>query len=234
MWRHRQRTIDQVEDDTAGIAMAGAEHGHGRARHGGAGASGNLATFISAVALLFSGYSFYESVLKAPDVAVYAPPRIEYTDPDRPDSPYEVFIIPLTIANSGARSATVLSIDLEVKNRNNGDVKTFYASQQGIWGLEPRKPFAPVVLEGRQAFSETVQFMPRTGEKVARILDLEPGVYDFKVTLNTGSIDLPWPFGIAPVKPLTFARKKRQTDYRWFTRTGTMTMWAPDHQPAAN
>ena len=72
---------------------------------------GRLATIISALALAFSGYSFYEAVLRAPELAIYVPPRIAYTDPDRPDSPFEVFIIPVTLANDGARSGTVLSLD---------------------------------------------------------------------------------------------------------------------------
>lgn len=67
---------------------------------------GAFTTVISAFALAFSGFSFYESVLKAPNLALYVPPQIAYTDPDRPDSPLEVFIVPLTLANDGARTGT--------------------------------------------------------------------------------------------------------------------------------
>ncbi len=42
----------------------------------GARGGGWLATVISAFALVFSGYSFYESVLRAPEMAIYVPPRI--------------------------------------------------------------------------------------------------------------------------------------------------------------
>ena len=57
-----------------------------------------LATLLSAVALLFSAYSLYESALRAPQLSIYVAPRIDYTDPDRPEAPREVFIMPLTIS----------------------------------------------------------------------------------------------------------------------------------------
>ncbi|MEL7047854.1 MAG: hypothetical protein AAFO75_02665 [Pseudomonadota bacterium] len=227
MWRHRKRTLDQVHDDTAEQARSG---GH----RGGSGFGSALATIISALALAFSGYSFYESVLRAPELAVYAPPRIDYTDPDRPDSPFEVFVIPLTVANDGARSGTVLSIDLAVTNRRSKETKRFYAAQLGTWRAEPRKPFAPVVLAGKTAFTDTVQFLPRNGETVPRITDLEPGTYDFEVTLNTGGVTQPWPFTGAPVRPLKFSRNIGQLDYRNFTGAGTMALWSPDYKPDRN
>ena len=65
---------------------AGATRSHG----------GRLATIISAFALLFSSYSFYETVLRSADFAIYVPPRIDYTDPNSPEHPLEVFIVPLT------------------------------------------------------------------------------------------------------------------------------------------
>lgn len=66
-----------------------------------------LPTLMSVMALLFSGYSLYESALRAPQLSIFVAPRIDYTDPDRPEAVREVFIVPLTIANDGARPATV-------------------------------------------------------------------------------------------------------------------------------
>ena len=195
MWRHRRRIIDQVQDDTADQALAAREYVGGR-RGGGVGNA--FATIISAFALVFSGYSFYESVLRAPEIATFVPPRIDYTDPDRPDSPFEVFVVPLTIANSGARSSTVLSVNLAVTNRRSGETKNFYAAQLGTWRAEPRKAFAPIQLAGKTAFSETIQFMPENGATVPRILDLEPGTYDFVVTLKTGAVEQPWAVSTRP------------------------------------
>ena len=39
---------------------------------------GFLATVLSAIALLFSGFSYYESSLKSAELAVYVPPMIHY------------------------------------------------------------------------------------------------------------------------------------------------------------
>ncbi len=140
---------EHMTGDTLEQARSGA-HSHG----------GRFATIISALALLFSGYSFYEAVLRAPEMAIYVPPRIAYTDPDRPDSPFEVFVIPVTLANDGARTGTVLSMDLTVKNTKTGDIKQFYSAQIGPWGAQPVKAYAPVSLPGRISSSQSVQFFP--------------------------------------------------------------------------
>src|SRR4030081_3015979 len=62
-----------------------------------------IPTLMSLVALMFSGYSLYESALRAPQLSIFVAPRIDYTDPDRPEAVREVFILPLTIANDGAQ-----------------------------------------------------------------------------------------------------------------------------------
>ncbi len=226
MWKGGRRTADQARHDASELA-----HGHGLS-------GGLVATVISAAALLFSGYSFYESVLRAPQLAIYVPPQISYTDPDRPDSPFEVFIMPITLANDGARSGTVLSIDLEVKNSRTGQSKMFYAAQLGSWGETPVKPFAPVSLSGKAAYSQALQFFPRNGEQVARILDLEPGRYTFTLTLNTAAagggtvMDLVDMGG--KVRPLQFEMHGGKMDYRNFSGKGVMGMWAADYKPASS
>lgn len=221
MWRDGKRTADQARADAL-------EAAHGRGRMPGSA----VATIVSAFALLFSGYSFYESVLRSPELAVYVPPRIDYTDPDRPDSPLEVFIIPVTLANDGARSGTVLSIDLEVTNPRTGESKRFYAAQLGSWGEQPPKPFTPVPLAGRGSYSQALQFYPRVGEKVARILDLEPGAYRFKLTLSTAVAASAIVLPASQVEPLVFERQIGQLDYRNFAGNGTMGMWAADYKPS--
>lgn len=223
MWRGGRRTAAQSQADAL-------EQARGR----GGVSGGAIATLVSVLALVFSGYSFYESVLRAPELAIYVPPRMDYTDPDRPDSPLEVFVIPVTLVNDGARTGTVLSIDLEVANPRTGQTKRFYAAQIGSWGEEPLKPFTPVSLAGRGSYSQALQFFPRVGEEVARILDLEPGSYRFLLTLNTavaaGASLLPQ----ARVEPLVFERQIGQLDYRNFNGNGTMGMWAADYRPSGS
>lgn len=224
MWPQGKRTAQRAHDDAIDGALG---------RHGG-GPGGLLATVISALALAFSGYTFYESVLRAPELAIYVPPSIDYTDPDRPDSPFEVFVIPVTLVNDGARTGTVLSIDLEVTNPRSGETKQFHAAQLGAWGNDPQVPFAPVSLAGRTSFSQAVQFFPRNGETVARVLDLEAGTYRFRMILRTATAG-----GLAllpqgRVSPLVFERQIGQLDYRNFSGRGTMTMWTEDYAPASS
>jgi hypothetical protein len=216
---HHER---QIQDEALQNARTGNAHGGGR-----------LATIISALALLFSGYSFYEAVLRAPELAVYVPPRIAYTDPDRPDSPLEVFIIPVTLANDGARTGTILSIDLTVKNTKTGDTKRFYSAQTGSWGVEPVKAYAPVSLPGRVSASDAVQFFPVAEEKLPRITNQEGGTYEFELSLNTASKKIGIPFLDLTTKALKFTMHMGKMDYRLFTRTGTIELWSQGNRPAA-
>jgi hypothetical protein len=188
-----------------------------------------MPTLMSVVALMFSGYSLYESALRAPQLSIFVAPRIDYTDPDRPEAVREVFILPLTIANDGARPAVVLALNLEVVNPRTKEKKTFFAARLGTWGERPLHPFAPVVLAGRATFSNAVQFEPRNGETVPRILDQEAGKYAFKLSLETAAARQV--AGLtAAVTPLQFEMQIADLDYRYFQGSGTMEMWAPDYR----
>jgi hypothetical protein len=188
-----------------------------------------MPTLMSLVALMFSGYSLYESALRAPQLSIFVAPRIDYTDPDRPEAVREVFIMPLTIANDGARPAVVLALNLEVVNPRTKEKKTFFAARLGTWGERPLHPFAPVVLAGRATFSNAVQFEPRNGETVPRILDQEAGKYAFKLTVETAAARQVTGL-TAAVTPLQFEMQIANLDYRYFQGSGTMEMWAPDYQ----
>jgi hypothetical protein len=187
-------------------------------------------TLLSLLALLFSAYSLYESTLKAPQLEIFVAPRIDYTDPDRPEAVREVFVLPVTIANDGARSATVQSITLEVTNPRTKETKAFYPARLGSWGEVPVKPFAPVVLAGKASYSQAVQFEPRLGERVARILDQEAGSYVLKLTLDLAGVGQAGSRGHAP---LQFEMQIGELDYRAFQGIGTMAMWSPDYRPPA-
>jgi hypothetical protein len=188
-----------------------------------------MPTLMSLVALMFSGYSLYESALRAPQLSLFVAPRIDYTDPDRPEAVREVFIVPLTIANDGARPATVLAINLEVVDPRSQKKKMFYGARLGTWGETPVRPFAPIARAGRATFSNAVQFEPRNGETVPRILDSGAGTYAFKLTVETAAVRQV--AGLtAPVKPLQFEMQIEELDYRYFNGNGTMEMWAPGYQ----
>ena len=97
-----------------------------------AGRGSRLATIVSAFAFAFSGVSFYETVLKRPALAMYVPPVMHYARDSGGD--IEVFSLPVTIANDGARTGTVLSLELEVDNLAEGaepKTKRYYSAYLG-------------------------------------------------------------------------------------------------------
>jgi hypothetical protein len=187
---------------------------------------------LSVVALVVSGYGLYESSLKAPDVAIYVAPRVDYTDPDRPESVLEVFVVPVTLANHGARSSTIHAIDLEVKNPRTGGIKRFYAARLGAWGETPLRPFTPVALQGKASYSQAIQFLPRAEEKIGRVLDQEGGEYELRLRLDMSAAGTN-PVGASEVS-LSFKLRIGSLDYRFFSGKGTMEMWAPDYRSSAS
>lgn len=113
-----------------------------------------LAGITSILALAFSGYSFYATVLKRADLRVYAPPLLYLYRQDFRD----VFAIPITISNDGAERGTVLSFDLEVEHLETREKKHF---QNLHFGASPRgdiRLFTPVTVQGRSAFTDVVLF----------------------------------------------------------------------------
>ena len=219
----RRNKADQFINEAVEQARGASEISH----------AGRFATIISAFALLFSGYSFYETVVRSADFAIYVPPRIAYTDPNSPEHPFEVFIVPLTLANDGARTGTVLSIDLHVTNPRTGKTKKFYAAHLGTWGQAPKTPFMPVALLGKTSFSKPMQFVPRADEKINRILDFEAGDYEFELRLNTASPDNALPFLKPKIRPLRFTMQTHKMNYLRFNKTGTQAIWSKDARPAA-
>jgi len=149
-----------------------------------AGHGGRLATIFSAIALLLSGYTFYESVLKAPNLEVHIPPVINYARDD--GGRVEVLAIPITVANSGARTGTVLSMELEVNDPKAGTAKSYYSAYAGEHSRDARatkRAFAPISVPGRSAYSETILFYP-AGDVLPALVTKE-GTYDLTLKLNT-------------------------------------------------
>jgi hypothetical protein len=107
----------------------------------------------SGVALVFSGYSFYETVWKQPELRFYPPPKIYIGGRNDVQS----FAIPVTISNDGARSGTVLSFDLEVTHRETGKTMKFKSLE---FGESPKaaRLFTPMTIPGRSSSTEVVLF----------------------------------------------------------------------------
>jgi hypothetical protein len=150
-------------------ADAGEVASHAAAQSGGV----RLPTIISALALVFSGYSLWETSLKQADLGVYVTGVVSYvrdTSEDehiQPSGGFEVLAVPLTIANSGARDGAVLSLQLDVKNIKTGLTARFegtYTTDASYFvttaAKRPKTPFSALVIAGRSSWTGTVLFYP--------------------------------------------------------------------------
>jgi hypothetical protein len=117
-------------------------------------ARAGIAILSSVVALVFSGYSFYETAVKQPELRIYQPPLIYmYRENSR-----DVFAIPITISNDGARRGTVLSFDLEITQRETGKSMRFQNLKFGESPNAGARLFMPMTVTGRSSVTDTVLF----------------------------------------------------------------------------
>ena len=144
---------------------------------------GTVATIVSLCAFVFSGFSLYESTLKQPQLETFVPPVIHYGRDGGGST--EVFAVPITVTNDGARTSTVLSMELDVTD-SSGKTKRYYSAYLGEHPRDPsavNRAFAPATINGRDVFSETVRFYPMGNPLPALVSDA--GTYKFKLTLRT-------------------------------------------------
>lgn len=145
------------------------------------GYGGMQATVLSAVALVLSAFSLYQSTFKTADLEVFVPPVIHYARDSGGD--VELFAIPITITNAGARTGTVLSMQLDVEDLKTHKSKRYYSAFLGEHQVNPdatNRLYAPLSIAGRETFSDTVRFYPE-GNPLPK-LAAEAG--DFRFTLN--------------------------------------------------
>src|SRR5882757_7199407 len=129
-----------------------------------------LAPMFSGLALLGSVVSMWETTIKQAEVRLHVSDNIYFTRD--PYGSYEVLMIPVTLANRGARDGTVLSLALDVRNLATNESKRFkstYTADAKWFGSRddvsanlrrPKVPFAPVSVAGRGAFTGTLLFYP--------------------------------------------------------------------------
>ena len=154
--------------------------------------SGWLSTAFSAVAVIASCISVYVSTLQAAQLEVYLPPVFIY----HMDGEGENFTIPISLANGGARSGTVVSMELEVHNAKTNATQRFYGAYLGEHPKMQTTPnvrqFTPMTILGRTVHSETVRFYPVTNPPDARNdtskrLVQGEGDYSFRLKINTAA-----------------------------------------------
>lgn len=199
-----------------------------------------IATISSMFALVFSGFSLWETSLKQPDVRLFVPPVIQYAAPYN-NSNFEVVAIPITFANEGARTGVVMSIELAVTDPRTGETKRFYSADLGRWTMERTRtgayqPFAPLSLAGRSTRTETVLFYTRGQDEKPEQIIREVGPYRMTVTLDqatVGEIGLLDRFFPSKPAAVTFERELRHYDARAFNQ-GTLAMYARDWRSSTN
>lgn len=149
--------------------------------------SGGLgATLLSAVAVIFSGYSLWDTALKSADLRVYVPRVIYYAAPYT-NTNFEMIQVPVTITNEGAQTGTVLHLDLAVTDPRTKQTKHFYAAETGVWSMERTRTrsytgFAPLSLAGRESRTESILFYTRGDDEKPEQIIREVGSYEFTLT----------------------------------------------------
>jgi hypothetical protein len=193
--------------------------------------SGWASTVVAATALIVSAYSLYVTSLRRSKLSLFVPPVIQYASPYT-NSNFEVLGIAVTIANSGARSGTVLLIDLVATSQVKKLTKRFYSAEFGRWTMENARgnkfrPFAPLALQGRSSTSESILFYSRPDESVGQIIEPNSDV-QFTLTIRAAEAT----FARKP-KPLRFEVAVSDIDHRIFT-TGTLPLYNKTWETAVN
>jgi hypothetical protein len=193
---------------------------------------------ISVLALGFSGYSLWDSSLKAPDLKVFVPPVIQFSAPYN-NTNFEVVEVPVTLLNDGGRTGTILSMDLEVTNPKTSETKRFYSADLGRWTMDKARangfdPFAPIPLAGKVSKTETVLFYTNGPSQKPDQLIREPGTYNFRLVLDEaevndfGPLDKIFRHGPAEV---SFSADLRNHDARAF-QMGTLPLYSTSGRSA--
>ncbi|PPD07634.1 MAG: hypothetical protein CTY28_09180 [Hyphomicrobium sp.] len=216
-----------------GLDDVGTRHAVEQVSHG-----GRLATALSAIALIFSGFSFYESSLKSADLAIYVPPMIHYAR----DGDNDVFNVPVTITNDGAKSGTVLNMELVAENLRDGADRKTARFHSAFVGEHPRtdeiinRSFAPISIPGNGTFTETIRFYPM--ENPLPFLVDDKGDYRFTLKLVTPEPQRASILDVLPARtpaPLSFEMKLPFISFQHLSfRRGTIAMFNKDWKPATS
>lgn len=194
-----------------------------------------FSNLVALLALIFSCWSYYETVWKTDQLRLFVAPLIGYADPS--NGPFDVYAVPVTIANTGARAGVALAFELEVENAK-GEKKRYYSAETGPWKdsyAGNGAPFTPIAVAGRESVTQQILFFPRDGETVDRLVDTDAGVYRFTLTLLSAPVER-LPAGLDGAEAqrrrvLSFEMQIDGLDYRAFNNGGTLSMRRPDYQP---
>jgi hypothetical protein len=201
----------------------------------------DLSDIVSAAAFAVSAFSLYQTTLKRASLKLFVSPVIRYASPYQ-NSNFEAFAVPVTVTNEGARTGTIVSMDLQVRAPERNTIKRFFSADIGQWSIEKNRsgdfrPFAPIVLAGRTSQTETILFHARRDEPVMQIIDKE-GSYEFMLALQTTLEESLGFFGRLrqkPPKPLFFEMVLPVLDHRAFTSgSGTLPLHHKNFQTSVS
>ena len=134
--RHRRPIGTEPYDENSEIARRATERG-----------GGLTAIVVSGLALIFSGISLYQTVIKQAQLHIFLPDTVNYTRD--PDGSFEVFVLPITVSNTGARDGVLSAMKLEVRNIDTGKTKTLHASYFTAPGTFPQRRTSSTTRSGR-------------------------------------------------------------------------------------
>ena len=143
---------------------------------------GIVAAVVSGIALIFSGFSLWNTSLQQSDLRVFVPPVVFYAGHQQNTS-LEAIKIPVTVVNDGAQTGTVLSFNLAVTDLKSGRTKNFYSANI-LPGEGNPLPFAPMVLDGHSSRSAILLFYTRGAAETVEQVIAGPGQYRFTLSLD--------------------------------------------------
>ena len=121
-------------------------------------AGGRWAILISLIALIMSAFSLYETTLKQAKPAIHVGRVIQYAQDTL--QPPDVFIVPVTITNSGARDLIILEVNLRVARADLA--VPVWTELTGLYnGSNPRHEktlFTPISVPGGDARTANILF----------------------------------------------------------------------------
>lgn len=194
------------------------------------GNDGFLSIAVSFIALLGSVYSFYMTVLKRAKIDTHVGSVIQFQSYNVRQGFTEFFNVPVTLVNSGARSATILSMTLEVHNPRIPQSKYYYpltvGSFQDSYNGRSR-PFSPIAIAGRKSDTTELIFdripgqedTPQQIEQDIRHIEIEGGTFDFTLILEVASA------GKVRLERVKFSMTIGPLNYQRFAKGGSIPMY---------
>jgi hypothetical protein len=136
---------------------------------------------ISIVSLLRSAWTLFETALRQPKFTPYAAGNWKYGRGTVTND--EIFIVPITIDNHGARPGAILRIEMIVGKAGGGERR--FVSTGILLNEKDRGLFAPVSVQGRSSYTASIIFSSQAAtdrNQPQRALIDAPGTYTARLS----------------------------------------------------